>query len=150
MFVGMKKIASRAALVLAATVALGACDSTTEPDDHQEAAGVVITDESNNTLVSINAARQVTGTLTVQAGQARHLDFYFVDEDGDRFQLEAGDDEHSLEWTVANEAVAVIDSHGDHMDLDGISAGSTTVEFRLMHGNHSDYTAPLIPIVVTP
>jgi hypothetical protein len=151
MFATTRKLINRAALALLATTVLAACgdDGTGPEDDHQEAVGMVIT-RDNATLVSVNSARQVTGSLTVGAGSGDHFNVFFVDEDGDRFQLEAGDDEHSLEWTVANEAVAVIDSHGDHMDLDGISAGSTTVEFRLMHGNHSDYTAPLIPIVVTP
>lgn len=151
MFRGTKNLLSRAVLVLAATATLGACDSDgTGPEEHQEARGMVITDEANNTLVSINAAHQVTGSLTVQAGQARHLDVFFVDEDGDRFQLEEGDDEFTLQVDVANEAVAVIDSHGDHMDLDGISAGATTAEFKIMHGNHPDYASGDIPITVTP
>lgn len=149
MFAGIKTLTSRAALVLAATAALGACVSGTEPDDHHDAAGMVITDQNNTTLVTVNAARQVTGSLTVQAGQARHLDVYFVDEDGERFQLEDGD-EHTLAWAVANEAVAVIDSHDGHLDLDGVAAGSTTVVFSVMHGNHSDYDSPAIPITVTP
>jgi hypothetical protein len=148
MFAGMKKVTSRAALVLAATFALGACDGTTQPDDHDEAAGLVILDQNDATVVSVNAARQVTGSLTVQAGQARHLEVWFVAQDGDHFQPDG--DEHTLGWTVANEAVAVIDSHDDHLDLDGIAAGNTTVVFSIMHGNHSDYDSPAIPILVTP
>ncbi|HEX2203095.1 MAG TPA: Ig-like domain-containing protein [Longimicrobium sp.] len=144
--------AARAALVLA-LAATGACGDATGPDDddddHQEAAGMVITDQSNVTLVSVSAQRQVTGTLTVAAGQARHLEVYFVDEDGDRFQLDDGD-EHALAWEVANESVATIDSHDGHLDLDGVAAGSTTVVFSLLHGNHSDYDSPAIPITVTP
>ncbi|HEX6038465.1 hypothetical protein [Longimicrobium sp.] len=148
-----KSLISRAALVLFATAALAACDGDgTGPDDHdhEEAVGMVITDQNDATLVSVNAARQVTGSLTVAAGAARHLSVWFVAEDGDRFQIEPTDDEHSLDWTVANEAVAVIDSHGDHMDLDGVAAGSTTVVFHILHGNHSDYDSPAIPITVTP
>ena len=30
------------------------------------------------------------------------------------------------------------------------SAGSTTVVFSILHGNHSDYDSPAIPITVTP
>ncbi|WP_420127244.1 hypothetical protein [Longimicrobium sp.] len=140
---------SRAALVLAATAMLGACESDgTGPDDHHEPAGMVIVGANNATLVTINAARQVTGSLTVRAGQGAHVEVFFVDEDGDRFQPDG--DEHTLEWTVANEAIAEIHSHDDHMDLEGVAVGATTVEFRLMHGNHPDYTAPGIPITVTP
>jgi hypothetical protein len=110
---------------------------------------MVITDQNDVTLVSVNAARQVTGSLTVAAGAGRHIEIHFLDEDGDRFQLEEGG-EHTLDWTVANEGVAVIDSHEGHHDLDGVAAGSTTVVFSILHGNHSDYDSPAIPITVTP
>lgn len=141
--------ASRAAFVLALAATVAACDDSTGPDDdHQEAAGLVVTDQNNVTLVSVNAQRQVTGSLTVQAGQARHIEVYFVDADGDRFQPD--DDDHSLGWAVANTAIAAIDAHDGHHDLDGKAAGNTTVVFSLMHGNHSDYDSPAIPITVTP
>jgi hypothetical protein len=149
MLAATRKLINRAALVLAATAMLGACDDSTGPgDDHDEAAGLVVLDQNDAVIASVNAARQVTGSLTVQVGQARHLEVWFVDADGDRFQPDG--DEHTLDWRVANENVAVIDSHGDHMDLEGVAAGNTTVMFRLMHGGHSDYDAPSIPITVTP
>lgn len=149
MFVHTRKLINRAALALMATGVLAACESDgTGPDDHDEAAGLVVLDQNDVAVVSVNAARQVTGSLTVQAGQARHLEVWFVAEDGDRFQPDG--DEHSLDWTVANEAIAMIDAHGDHMDLDGIAAGNTTVVFSILHGNHSDYDSPAIPITVTP
>ncbi len=150
MFAATRKLINRAALVLAATAMLGACDSdgTGPEDDHDEAAGLVVLDQNDAVIASVNASRQVTGSLTVPAGQARHLEVWFVAEDGDRFQPDG--DEHTLDWTVANEAIAVIDSHGDHMDLDGVAAGSTTVVFSILHGSHSDYDSPAIPITVTP
>jgi hypothetical protein len=146
----IKTLLARTALVLAATASVSACDGdgTGPDDDHHEAVGMVITNQSNTVLASVNAARQVTGGLAVQAGQGQHLAVWFVDEDGERFQLD--DDEHTLAWTVANEAIATLDAHDGHYDLDGVAAGSTTVVFRIMHGNHSDYDSPAIPITVTP
>jgi hypothetical protein len=151
MFATTRKLINRAALALLATTVLAACgdDGTGPEDDHQEAVGMVIT-RDNATLVSVNSARQVTGSLTVGAGSGDHFNVFFVDEDGDRFQLEEDDDEHSLAWTVANESVAHVHSHGDHLDLEGVAAGSTTVVFSIMHGGHSDYDSPPIPITVTP
>jgi hypothetical protein len=32
----------------------------------------------------------------------------------------------------------------------GVAVGSTTVVFRVLHGSHSDYDSPAIPIAVTP
>ena len=147
-----RKLVNRAALVLAATATLAACgDDSTGPDDHDhhEAVGLVILGEGPAPLVTVNAARQVTGGLTVGAGAGTHFEVFFVDEDGDRFQLE-DDDEHSLGWVVANESVAEIHAHGDHLDLEGVAAGGTTVVFSIMHGSHSDYDSPAIPITVTP
>ena len=151
MFGGTRKLIGRAARVLAAAALLAACGDGTGPDhEHEEAVGMVITDQNNATLVSVNASRQVTGSLTVAAGAGRHLSVWFLAADGDRFQIADDDDEHSLDWTVANENVALIDAHAGHLDLDGVAAGSTTVVFHIMHGNHSDYDSPAIPITVTP
>ena len=149
MFGNTRTLVTRSALLLAAAAVLGACSDSTGPEEHREAAGMVITNQNNTVLASVNAARQVTGSLTVAAGQAQHLEVYFVDENGVRFQLE-DDDEHALDWTVANEAVATIDAHEGHLDLDGVAAGNTTVVFSILHGNHSDYDSPPIPITVTP
>jgi len=149
-----RKLINRAALVLAATAALAACDDEgTGPDDHdhdhEEAAGLVVLAEGSTTpLVTVNAARQVTGALTVRAGEDAHLEVWFVAEDGDRFQPDG--DEHTLDITVANEAIADLHAHGDELHLEGLAAGSTTVVFSILHGNHSDYDSPAIPITVTP
>lgn len=151
MFAGTRKLMSRAALVLAATLALGACDDdSTGPDDHDhdEAAGLVVLGANDAVVVSVNAARQVTGSLTVAAGADQELEVWFVAEDGDRFQPDG--DEHTLDITVANEAVADLHAHGDHLHLEGLAAGNTTVVFSILHGNHSDYDSPAIPITVTP
>jgi hypothetical protein len=152
MLTNTRKLIHRAALVLAATAALTACeDDSTGPDDHDhdEAAGVVVLAEGSTTpLVTVDAARQVTGSLTVQAGQDRHLEVWFVAEDGDRFRPDG--DEHTLDIRVANGAIADLHAHGDHLHLEGVAAGSTTVVFSILHGNHSDYDSPAIPITVTP
>ena len=142
---------SRAALVLALALTATACEDATgsDDDDHHEAVGLVITGQNDVVLASVDAQRQVTGSLTVPAGEARHIEVHFLDEDGDRFQL-GDDDEHTLGWEVANESVATVDAHDGHLDLDGVAAGSTTVVFSVIHGNHSDYDSPAIPIVVTP
>lgn len=136
--------------VTLATAALAGCeDATGSDDDHEEAFGMVITNQNNVALASVNAQRQVTGTLTVQAGADQHLRVYFLDEDGARFEVD-DDDGEELRWTVANTAVAEIAAHDGHHDLEGKAAGNTTVVFQIWHGSHSDYDSPAIPITVTP
>jgi hypothetical protein len=140
----------RLALAVLLSAGVAACDSTTEPDhDHEEAVGLVVVDHATDqTLVTVNASRQVTGSLSVQAGQGRAIEVWFVDEDGDRFQLDG--DDHTLDVRVADAARARIESHGDHLDLEGLQAGATTVIFAIEHGGHDDYESPDIPITVTP
>lgn len=138
--------AGRAALVLGLVAGVAACDSDSTGSDHSEPRGLEVVDEATEAvLVSVNAARQVNGNLTVPVGGERAIEVYFLDEDGDRFQPSG---EFSLDWTVANESVAEIGLHDGHLDMEGVAAGNTTVTFDLMHGGHADYTSPAIPIVV--
>ena len=138
---------ARAALALSLAFGAAACDDATG-EEHSDAEGMQIVDEATNqVLVSVNAARQVNGALSVRAGQERALEVYFLDEDGDRMSL---DDDEQLSWNVANTAVAQIEEHDGHLDLSGVTAGSTTVVLSIQHGGHSDYDSPTIPITVTP
>jgi hypothetical protein len=139
----------RLALAVLLSAGAAACDSSTEPEDHDEAVGVVVLDRATKqTLASVAANRQVTGGLTVKAGAERAVEVWFVAEDGDRF-LPDGDD-HKLAIRVADATRARIESHGDHMDLAGLQAGATTVVFAIEHGEHDDYRSEPIPITVTP
>ena len=151
MIANVTKVLGRLALV-ALVAGSAACDSITggddDGDDHGDAEGIVVVDEATNqTLVTVNAQRQVTGSLTVRAGQERALEVFFVDSNGTRFEA---DDDYSLGYDVANTAVARISEHDGHLDLDGVAAGSTTATFRLVHGGHDDYASPAITITVTP
>jgi hypothetical protein len=137
-------------LALTALLAAGCSDSTGPEEEHLEAAGMQILNQAGTVLASVNAQRQVTGSLSVRAGQEQTLEIFFVDEEGDRFRIEESDAEHSLAWTVANQTIAEIEAHEGHHDLIGKQAGSTTVVFRVMHGGHSDYDSPAIPITVAP
>ncbi len=142
----MRNLLKRGIAPFALLVALAACDSPTEADDqHGHVAGMEIVN-SEGVLVSVSSTRQVTGELSVQAGTDIDIAVYYLDRDGDRISLT---DDLSLEWEVADPSIAQIDGHDDHQHLEGVSAGSTTVTFSLIHGSHSDYESPAIPIVVT-
>ena len=143
-----KKVLGRLALA-ALVMGLAACEGTTDAEDHDEAEGIAIVDEATNqTLVTVNAQRQVSGLLTVRAGEERAIEVFFVSADGTRFRADG--DDHTLGFTVANTAVARIAEHDGHLDLDGVAPGSTTARFQLVHGGHNDYESPDVPITVTP
>lgn len=138
---------ARAALALSLAFGAAACSDSTG-EEHADAEGLQIVDEATDqVIVSVNAQRQVNGSLTVGVGRERALEVYFLDEDGDRMTL---DSDETLAWTVANTSIAELGEHEGHLDLEGIAAGSTTVVLSIQHGGHSDYDSPAIPIVVTP
>lgn len=142
------------ALMLSVTFS-AACgdDSPTGPGhDHSEPAGMVA-ELDGATVVSVNAARQVTGSFAVAAGEETgHIHVHLLDEDGDELEIGSG---YWLRITSANPAVATIEQHepGEfEFHLVGVGAGSTTLVFDLMHGTypngHTDYKSPNIPVHV--
>lgn len=138
---------ARAALALSLAFGAAACSDSTGVE-HADAEGLEIVDAATNqVIVRVNAQRQVTGGLSVAAGGERAIEIHFLDDDGDRMAL---DSDETLTWTIANPAIAALGEHGGHHDLEGLQAGSTTVEFQITHGGHFDYQSPLIPITVTP
>lgn len=133
----------------AAAVTLAACSDSTAPQHHAEAEGMVVVDHATDeVLVTVDAARRVTGALSVPAGEEIVIGVFFVDADGDRFQPDG--DEHTLAFSVADGTVASLGTHEDHMHLEGLRAGATTAEFSIRHGSHDDYRSPPVPVTVTP
>lgn len=134
---------------------LSACSDSTGPgDDHKDPAGLRAT-LSGTALVTVNAARQVTGSFTVAAGQSTGaISVAFLDEDGD--PISPASDEY-LRVEIDGTAIASATQNPGGaftFTLNGLVAGTTTMRLSLMHGTfpggHSDYTSPNITVVVTP
>lgn len=142
--------------VLSALTVLAACgDSTGPDDDHHEPAGLRAT-ISGTVAVSVNAARQVTGTFTVGAGQSTQpIAVVFLDEEGDPIVPEPGGDYLRIDIDGPATANATQTPGGAFtFTLNGLVAGTTTMRLSLMHGTfpggHPDYVSPNITVVVTP
>lgn len=143
-------------LALATVLALGACDDDPVGNDeeHLDPVGLVVLNAGVEVLRV--EGLNIIGSLTVAAGdETAHLDVEFIDEDGDRFV--PTDPDEWLRVTVANPAIAAWNQDeagefGGH--LEGLSAGTTTIGFDLMHGAvgsasaHADYRTPNVPVVV--
>lgn len=144
---------SKLFVVMLAT-SLAACDDMPfDVEEHGDAHGVVVTNLDGSLIAEAQEAEPWVfaggaSHLEITASASREVRIWFVDGDGDRFQLDIGDDEHSLAVTVANPDVATFDSHGDHGDFFGVAAGTSTATISLMHGDHEDYTAAPLPIAV--
>jgi hypothetical protein len=96
----------------------------------------------------------VSGEISVTNGTTSS--FYYVN-----FITESGDigipptEEWSLGWIIGNNSIAeAIFSDEDKLQyrfkIEGISAGSTDIVFRLNHNDHKDFESMAIPIVVNP
>jgi hypothetical protein len=142
--------------VLTALTALAACTDATGPgDDHADPAGLRIV-AGGTTIVSVNAARQVTGSITATlGGQTDLMQVEFLDDAGavttpnpEAFYLRVQLGNTTLASVQQNPAGAF------SFRLQGLAAGTTTVQLSLMHGRHpgghADYTSPNITLVVAP
>ena len=138
-------------LLTAGTLALAACESSTEPEEEHgdEVEGVVLV-LSGQTLATYDGdAGSWTGELEVEPGEeTAHISVRFVDHEGNAVEL---DDDFYLEVNVEDESVAEFEQDtpgefGGH--LHGQAEGDTEITFSLMHGSvgsgHADFvTAPL-------
>lgn len=145
--------AVRALSVLMLVAALAACDNPVGESDHEEAAGLVVR-QGTTVLVRVEGTVVSGPGLTVPAGEETpHLTVFMLAEDGDEF---TPDDDYYLEVVFGDDDVAAWEhdtpgGFGGH--LHGGAVGSTTIEFRLMHGavgsGHEDYSTPDGAITVT-
>lgn len=145
------------ALALVAAVALGACDDdpTDVDDGHgEDVAGMVLT------LNGVEIARYDVATRTWNQGyttqegvESDHIDVTLVDEDGDEILPDA---DNYLEVTVGDETIAEWEQDtpgefGGH--IHGGVAGTTVMEFALMHGavgsGHADLRSSDFTVTVT-
>jgi len=143
------------AVVLAAGTATTACSDEEllgHTPDEVEPEGLTIS-IGGQTAVTVQAG-QVTGSLTVQAGnETENFTVVFTDHDGQPLDPEESD--FVVEGQSADEATAEfhrIAAFTGH--LEGHAAGETTIVFKLMHppgpDAHSNFDSPPIPVTVTP
>lgn len=139
-------------LAIAGVLALGACDDdpvgTDDDHDHQEPVRVEV--RVAGQLLASATPVSSEGALSVAAGEETgHLDVVFIDEDGDAIVFD--DDEYTLGVVVDNGAIAEweVDEPGEFGGhLKGLSAGTTTAEFQLLHGDHADFRSADVTVVI--
>lgn len=147
----------RTALALAALapLALAACgDDPTGAEDHPDPAGLVVTNAGVD-VVQVRGLSIIGSFAVAQGSTAGDFEVQFLEPNGRRF-TPTGDDVW-LRVIVSNPAVArwVQDEVGEFGGrLEGLSRGTTTIGFDLMHGPvgdasaHFDYRTPNIPVIV--
>lgn len=134
--------------------AAAACDNPVSPSDHPEAGGVVIFAAGTNTVLaqSIGANVNFATPLALTVGQELEVEVKFLDASNPTNLslafLPDEDEGESLRVTIANTAIVEYHDHGDHGDIEALSAGQTTMQFDLWHGSHADFRSGLLTVVV--
>ena len=136
-------------------------DDHDHDEDHTDAEGFVLENESGTEVYKEFEGAIVTNNLTLSIGDTLELSVHFLDHDGDEIQHEeeeGEEDELSVSGFNADVAFVSVEGHEetgmDHHEMAihviGVSAGSTEFKLELMHGDHADYTSTNnVPVTVT-
>lgn len=139
---------------LGGVIALAACSDPVANEDHVDPVGIVVI--SGNTDVVTVTGLNITGAFFIaEGGQTDPLRVEFVDDRGNRFVPDEPDEWLRVTVTHPNLATWVEDVPGGWSGtLRGITKGSTTVRFELMHGevgsasSHPDFGTPGVPLTI--
>ncbi|MFP4370453.1 MAG: hypothetical protein ACOC2K_02420 [Bacteroidota bacterium] len=142
------------AFCLVFVFALTSCDEDdpTEPQhEHFEAEGIVLYQDGAKFLEIFEAEfdENLNQSISVQAGSETDVfEIKFLDHDRDEILPE--DDDKTFGYLISDESIAGLSQAdgGWKFKLEGISAGTTELELRIMHEGHPDFKTPKIPVVV--
>ena len=136
----------------------GCEDDDHDHDDHTDAEGFVLENESGTEVYREFEGAIVTSNLTLSVGDTLELSAHFLDHDGDEIEHEDEEDELSVSGFNADVAIVSVEEHeetgSDHhemaLEIIGASSGSTEFKLELMHDEHADYTSTNnVPVTVT-
>ena len=140
-------------LALLPLLLVSACaedDPVTPQIDHVEAIGIVLFQGSD--VVAAVLRGETSDTLFADegvTGESTTVRFY----DEDETIVEAHADEVTFSWEIADESVAeVLQDSGMEgtfeFRLRGKKAGTTTIEFFILHEGHADFRSGKLTLVV--
>ena len=138
-------------------------DDHDHDEDHTDAEGFVLENESGTEVYKEFEGAIVTNNLTLSVGDTLELSVHFLDHDGEEIEHEEedhGEDEDELRITGNDESIAIVEAeeheegeeehHEMAIHVNGVSAGSTEFKLELMHDEHADYTSTNnVPVTVT-
>ncbi len=142
-------------LAIPTVLILGACDNPVEPGEahFDEIESVEITDMAGNLIAEMHGDHwHFAGggsALHLHPGDEKAVRIFFIAEDGDRFQLPDAGAEHTLRVTIEHPTVVEYEGEADHGHFVALTAGDTTADIQVFHGDHPDWDrAAALPIEV--
>ncbi len=140
-------------LALALMAGMVACDRSPTEADHAEPAAAQVFHRATGALLAethgVGAGIHWDGAVPdIPAGTEVALNVVFLDAQGRTIAYGA---EYTLRARFASGApqnVLSFSEHGDHLDVEGLTPGETSLVLMLYHGNHSDWDSPPLTIRV--
>ena len=168
-FLFMRSLKTYTTLLLTGAMlfTIGCEDESHDDHDHEEghtdADGFILEDAAGNEVYR-EFEGAMTGSVTLAVGETLELSVHFLDHEGNEIaheEEEEGEDHEDglvVEGNDVKYAVVEVEEHeegGDHDDhgmalhVEGVSAGSTSFQLKLMHDGHADYTSTNnVPVTV--
>ncbi len=123
-------------------------DTNSQPVcDHVDADGLVIEHDAGGTVSALASQWQgdVVGEVELDEGESlSDVRITFLDADSTRIVVAPECVDHTLGWTIADTNVVQARVHSGErwsIDLEPKAAGETTIRFRVIHGDHADFTS---------
>lgn len=141
-------------ILLPAVFFLNGCkdsDPVTPPEEHFEAIGIVLYQSGIQVLSILRG--QTSDTLFAQVDSlSSGYDVKFYDEN-ENIINPPDDEDITFGWTIDNPSLVEVYQHpgeegGYEFHLRGLAAGTTKIEFMLVHGGHADFRSGKITVAV--
>lgn len=127
-------------------------DPIAPPEDHFEAIGMVIY-QSRSQVASILKGQTTDTLYSTVDSVTDSFTVKFYDEDEDIVDPPFDEDDIEFSYALDDTSVAqiILDPvHKYEFKIKGKSAGTTKVEFFLLHSGHADFKSGKIPLKVNP
>lgn len=121
----------------AIVLALAACSNPVEHEDHPQ--GLVVVDAQGTEVASYTVAGGQQGQITVGVNTATTFTVHATAEDGDRIAIDGV--ELSLAITDPGTGWSFAIDSNNLLVVTASAAGSTTLNLKLVHGEHDEISA---------
>lgn len=141
---------------------LVSCDDsdTVKPsEEHFEAAGYIIKNESDSTVFKVlkgQVDKSVSESFALNLAEgSQKYTFEFLDEKGknigvpeevDHIAVES--EEHGLFFELEDKSLAQFDITEWMVNINPLKVGNTNFRIQILHEGHPDFTSPYVPMVI--
>jgi translation initiation factor IF-1 len=143
-----RRFSARSLVAVAALGALAACGDNPVAPGHPEPVGAEVFLRGTTERLAYVHGDHWHGRIELTEGDEVEVDVHFLDAAGSVIPLGGG---YSVRAVVASghpEGVVSVESHGDHLDIEGKAAGETRIVLQFMHGTHVEWTSAPLRVVV--